>query len=170
MRTERSPHYGCRMELRRYSDDDRQTCEGWFPPEGTDPFNMDSRWFEAATREALYAPDRHEVFVGWRDGERVTIIALSRGHGEPRRAGVSFLVSRVAQRQGVGKTAVQLLRDRLTDVDELTAWVDPDNDASVSLLKSLDFQRVSNAHGRDRYVWRRDGTPIPPDWQPPHTR
>ena len=156
------------MDLRSYCEADEETCRSWFPSEGADPF-IDRKWLEAASRKAGYEPERHSLFVGWNDGERVSIVSISRVPGEDR-AGVALLIAPHVRRQGMARATMQAVRDLFSDVDEFVAWVDPKNVPSVKLLESLGLARGPHVDERDLFVWRRDGTPIPPDWQPPKLR
>lgn len=153
------------MELRPYADTDWKTCARWFPED--DPF-MDRMWLDAAVRGARHRPESHFLCVGIQDGELVSIVSLSRLPTEDR-AIVSLLVAPTKRSKGAARATFQAVRDKFSDIDEITAYVDSENAASLGLMESLGLQRAprDDEADRERFVWRRDGRPIADDWQPP---
>lgn len=154
------------MELRPYSESDEEVCAAWFPAEGTDPF-MDRKWLGAAASAARHDPEHHSLLVGCQEGQPVSIFSLSHVPGG-KRAGVSLLVAPNVRSTGLGRATVEALRDTFPKVEEFVAFVDPKNDRGLALVKSLGLERASYKDpDRELFVWRRDGTPVPPDWEPP---
>ncbi len=154
------------MELRSYRESDEEVCATWFPAEGADPF-MDRKWLGAAASAARHDPEHHSLLVGCQEGQPVSIFSLSHVPGG-KRAGVSLLVAPSVRSTGLGRATMEALRDAFPEIDEFVAFVDPKNERALALVKSLGLEHASHRDpDKEVFVWRRDGTPIPADWEPP---
>jgi hypothetical protein len=115
-------------------------------------------------------PAAQKLYVGERDGEPVTVFSASWVRGEPRVI-VSMIVSPRARREKVATDAAHALRHapEFTDAEEFLAYVDPSNEAVVRLVKALGLSFAAEIEPGYKVVYagRRDGTPLPQDWQPP---
>jgi ribosomal protein S18 acetylase RimI-like enzyme len=127
---------------------------------------MDPRWLQSASRDAKHGA-HHSLLIGCEDGVPVSVVSV--GHtADGTRAACSMLVAPERRRQGAGRATVQALRAEFPNVEEFVAYVDPDNQDSIKLLRALGFTRTEYAYpDRDLYAWRRDGVLPAADWKPP---
>lgn len=158
------------MRLSLFTESDWRTVAPWFPPKGTRSF-MDVDWLDAAAGAARYEPDNQSLFVGFRDGEPVSVCSFSLYRDPELRAVVSLLVKPDLRRTGVGRGTVEALGEAFPEVGEFIAYVDPKNAPSLAMLEDFGLVRApGNVQDRETFVWRRDGSPLPEDWKPPKSR
>ena len=78
------------------------------------------------------------------------------------------MVAPKRRRAGAGRDTLAAVRDAFPDADEFVAYVDRGNDHSIALMKGLGLVTAPfDDADKELFVWRRDGTPPPADWQPP---
>jgi RimJ/RimL family protein N-acetyltransferase len=152
------------VELRRFEETDRETLAPWFPSARSEGAFIDERWLDWM-REDQGEPDAPLFLVGHQDGAPVSAVSFH-PKGDDR-AIVTIIVAPHARRRGIATATLGALRETFPGVDEITAYVDPENAPSLKLLRSLGLIHAGTVKDRELFVWRRDGSPLPDGWTPP---
>jgi RimJ/RimL family protein N-acetyltransferase len=135
-------------ELYRFTDDKEPASEAWLRA-------------RLARLESRRSPDGAEHWLNWVVRTKAGLVAgyVQATVTPDGDAEIAYVLARPFQRQGIGFAAVTLMLDELAGAyGAIRAWatLDPDNAASLALLRKLGFRFVSEDAVAHEVRYRRD--------------